>query len=247
MASAISCPLRSEILSLFRSALRTARRFKDENAVACAKRIAIDGFRESQDLSDPSSIALAFSEGESRLDLARKQTGLLKMFQGIVALLMIYDLYPAADCYSLLQEGSDHPQLLHLLQNVYQALVPSEVWERPSLDNLGFSNLSEENFLWLERNFEEEEIRTAVFDRGEDKAPGLDGYLMAFLQRFWVTLKEDLVAFMNEFHSRDRMTRGRRQRMLPSIISKKQGAFVKGRLILDGVLVANECIHSRNK
>lgn len=35
--------------------------------------------------------------------------------------------------------------------------------------------------------------------------------------------------------------------MLPGIISKEQGAFVKGRQILDGVLMANECFHSRNK
>lgn len=80
MASAISCPSRSEILSLFRSTLRTARSFKDDNAVACAERIAIEGFREYQNLSGPSSIAAAVSEGESRLDLARKQIGLLKIY-----------------------------------------------------------------------------------------------------------------------------------------------------------------------
>ena len=40
---------------------------------------------------------------------------------------------------------------------------------------------------------------------------------------------------------------GRIQNMLPDIISKEQGAFVKGRQILDGVLVANKCVHLRNK
>ena len=39
----------------------------------------------------------------------------------------------------------------------------------------------------------------------------------------------------------------RLQKILPCIISEEQGAFIKGRQILDGILTASECVHARDK
>ena len=39
----------------------------------------------------------------------------------------------------------------------------------------------------------------------------------------------------------------RLQKILPKLISVARGAFVHGRQIHDGVLIANKCIHSRKK
>ena len=119
-----------------------------------------------------------------------------------------------------------------------------------------------------------------------DKAPGPNGYPMAFFQHLWGTLKADVIVFMNEFHSRGRLSKGmgasfiafipkkgeigikdyrpirligsvykilakvlagRLQKVLTSIISMEQGAFVKGRQVLNGVLVVNKCMHSTIK
>ncbi|MQL80400.1 hypothetical protein Taro_012861 [Colocasia esculenta] len=66
-------PSRAEVLSLFRSLLRTAARFTDYNIREYARRRAIDGFRQRRGLSDPSSVAAAFSDGKSQLEIARRQ------------------------------------------------------------------------------------------------------------------------------------------------------------------------------
>ncbi|KAF2312838.1 hypothetical protein GH714_040888 [Hevea brasiliensis] len=58
-SSAIS---RAEILSLYRSLLRTARQFCDYNIREYTKRRIIDAFCENRNLSDPSTIYAAFSD-----------------------------------------------------------------------------------------------------------------------------------------------------------------------------------------
>lgn len=80
MSFASSAPSRPEILSLFRSLLRTARQFTDYNVREYAKRRTIDGFHQNQNLANPSSISSAFSEGKSQLEVAKRQA-------------MVYSLY----------------------------------------------------------------------------------------------------------------------------------------------------------
>ncbi|KAI3820870.1 hypothetical protein L1987_08420 [Smallanthus sonchifolius] len=65
----MATPSRTEIISLFRSLLRSARQFPDYNIREYTKRRTIDAFRDSKTLSDPSSIAAAFSDGQSQLQI----------------------------------------------------------------------------------------------------------------------------------------------------------------------------------
>ena len=60
----------------------------------------------------------------------------------------------------------------------------------------------------MERKFEEDEVRQPILDLARDKAPGPDGLPMVFFQRFWTMLKKDLLAFMEEFHQRGRLSQG---------------------------------------
>ncbi|KAJ8644620.1 hypothetical protein MRB53_006368 [Persea americana] len=63
----------NEVLFLFRSLLHTVGTFSDYNIREYAKRRTIDGFRQNRILLDPSSIALAFYDGKSQLEVAKNQ------------------------------------------------------------------------------------------------------------------------------------------------------------------------------
>lgn len=178
-------------------------------------------------------------------------------------------------------------EIVEHIVDYFEGLHQKEDLERPLLDNLDFNNIGEERAKWSEREFEKEEVRLTVFSVAGDKAPGPDGFPMAFFQCFWGMLKEDVMAFMREFHTRGRLSKGlvasfvtlirkksgadkvrdfrpisligsaykilakllanRLRQVLQSIISLTQGAFVMGRQILDGMVIANDCVHSRHK
>ncbi len=74
-----------------------------------------------------------------------------------------------------------------------------ECW-RPLLDGLDFSILFIEDAASLERPFEEEEVTGVVHGFAGDKAPGPDGFLVAFFQSCRTFVKSDLMAVLNYFH-----------------------------------------------
>ncbi|KAF5191372.1 Lyr motif-containing protein [Thalictrum thalictroides] len=73
-------PSRPEVLTLFRSLLRTARQFTDYNVREYAKRRTIDGFRKNRELADPSAISSAFTEGKSQLEVAKRQAVVYSLY-----------------------------------------------------------------------------------------------------------------------------------------------------------------------
>lgn len=55
---------------------------------------------------------------------------------------------------------------------------------------------------WMERPFEEAEIKEAVFYCKRDKAPRTDGFSMTVFQDCWEVMKGDLMRVFAEFHER---------------------------------------------
>lgn len=54
---------------------------------------------------------------------------------------------------------------------------------------------------WLERPFEEEEIKKGIQDCCRDKSPGPDGYALALYQDCWDLLKQDLLDVFEDFYN----------------------------------------------
>ncbi|KAL1541677.1 hypothetical protein AAHA92_25869 [Salvia divinorum] len=76
-----TAPTRREVLSLFRSLMRTAREFTDYNIREYTKRRTVDAFRHNRKLSDPAEVAAAFADGKSQLGVAKRQAVPLAIYQ----------------------------------------------------------------------------------------------------------------------------------------------------------------------
>jgi hypothetical protein len=77
--------------------------------------------------------------------------------------------------------------------------------------------------MWMEREFEEDEIRGVIWIFKGDKAPGPNGFTMAFFQQCWEVLKADIIAVLIEFHNNGNFEKSLNATFV-SLIPKKAGA-----------------------
>ena len=94
-------------------------------------------------------------------------------------------------------ELDDTDHVVDFYKRLYQE---PEAW-RPTIDGLEFACLDKIERSTLEREFEKEEIIEALKEAEGDKAPGPDGFTMAFYQKCWRVLEGDVLAFFKDFHN----------------------------------------------
>ncbi|RVW60790.1 LINE-1 reverse transcriptase-like [Vitis vinifera] len=83
--------------------------------------------------------------------------------------------------------------------NAFQNLLSEEPEWRADIEGLHLNQLNLREAEDLERPFSEEEIHGALMEMRGDKAPGPDGFTMAFWQECWEFVKEEVVDLFKEF------------------------------------------------
>lgn len=85
----------------------------------------------------------------------------------------------------------------------------SEEWKsRPMLDGHFITIGDDEAKRDLEAEFTLEEVWAAVKDCNGNKAPGLDGFNLFYIQKNWEVMRSEILQFMHEFHSNGKLAKG---------------------------------------
>jgi len=108
-----------------------------------------------------------------------------------------------------------------IIKSIRRLLTESATW-RPSLDGLAFPCLDSSEAVWPERSFQEEEIYQTLLIVEVDKAPGPDGFTIAFFRSCWSIVKVDLMNFFHNFHEHERFVKSLNATFI-SLIPKKLG------------------------
>ncbi|RVW19306.1 LINE-1 reverse transcriptase-like [Vitis vinifera] len=118
---------------------------------------------------------------------------------------------------------SEEQEVKEGIVNAFQQLLSEELGWKADIEGLHLSHLSSQEAGNLELPFSEEEIHSALLEMDGDKAPGPDGFTVAFWQECWDFVKEEILELFKEFYDQRSFVKSLNTTFLV-LIPKKGGA-----------------------
>lgn len=110
-----------------------------------------------------------------------------------------------------LRIGDEMEENVEVIKAYTEEYFLKQFWEdrplRPKMDGLSLPRLGEDQADWLERPFDEEEVKVVWILDG-DKALGPDGFTITFYKACWEVIKEDLMLVFHDFHEKCFLDKG---------------------------------------
>ena len=113
------------------------------------------------------------------------------------------------------------------IANAYQQMLSEDLGWKADIGRIQLNQISQQEAENLEIPFYENEIQSALMKMNGDKAPGPDGFTMAFWQSSWDFVKEEVLEMFKEFHEQGSFLKSLNNTFLV-LIPKKGGAVDLG-------------------
>ena len=103
----------------------------------------------------------------------------------------------------------------------FQDLLSDPGGWRPCWNNIEFDNIGAEEAARLEESLSVDEVFSALSDLNGDKAPGPEGFSLAFWQFYWDFVKDKVMGFFKDFFERGKFVRSLNTTFLVLIPKKR--------------------------
>lgn len=95
----------------------------------------------------------------------------------------------------------------NVVKSHFEIFFKESCFTRPVSEELQFKCLNDQDRLYLDGKFYESEIKEAVWSCSGNNSACSDGYTFDFLKKCQETVKENMVSFVKDFHSKERLTK----------------------------------------
>ncbi|GKB90878.1 putative RNA-directed DNA polymerase, eukaryota, reverse transcriptase zinc-binding domain protein [Tanacetum coccineum] len=118
---------------------------------------------------------------------------------------------------------------------------------RPKFKCALFRQLDQHDRCFLDSSFTLDEVKEVVWNCCGSKPPGPDGFNFNIIKRYWEIIKIEFFNFIEYSRILSKLLANGLSKVIHKLISPNQSAFLTGRQILDGSLIANEIIDVASK